>query len=137
MSDTGLSLCFCSFTKHTNARGVLYQVRINPKYAAEHQLAVIDCLEDPDDTLKKKTLELLFKMAKPNNVEASALLQLGLSHPVRLIFVLDAFGSWISVQAPIRAGRSLLVKPFSSIILSTPAQSSATIDCASSSGCWS
>lgn len=45
------------------------QVRLNPKYAAEHQLAVIDCLEDPDPTLKKKTLELLFKMAKPNNVE--------------------------------------------------------------------
>ena len=44
-------------------------MRLNPKYAAEHQLAVIDCLEDPDPTLKKKTLELLFKMAKPNNVE--------------------------------------------------------------------
>jgi AP-4 complex subunit epsilon-1 len=47
-------------------------VRLNPKYAAEHQLAVIDCLEDPDPTLKKKTLELLFKMAKPNNVEVRA-----------------------------------------------------------------
>ncbi len=44
-------------------------VHINAKYAAEHQLAVIDCLEDPDDTLKKKTLELLFKMTKPSNVE--------------------------------------------------------------------
>lgn len=44
--------------------------RINAKYAAEHQLAVVDCLEDPDDTLKKKTLELLFKMTKPSNVEA-------------------------------------------------------------------
>ena len=46
-------------------------VRINAKYAAEHQLAVIDCLEDPDDTLKKKTLELLYKMTKPSNVEVS------------------------------------------------------------------
>lgn len=44
-------------------------MRINPKYAAEHQLAVVDCLEDKDDALKKKTLELLYKMAKPNNVE--------------------------------------------------------------------
>ncbi|CAL8463047.1 g2581 [Coccomyxa elongata] len=44
-------------------------VRINAKYATEHQLAVIDCLEDPDDTLKKKTLELLYKMTKPSNVE--------------------------------------------------------------------
>ncbi len=44
-------------------------VRINPKFATEHQVAVIDCLEDPDETLKKKTLELLYKMTKPNNVE--------------------------------------------------------------------
>lgn len=44
-------------------------VKINPKYAQEHQLAVIDCLEDPDDTLKLKTLELLYKMTKSNNVE--------------------------------------------------------------------
>lgn len=47
-------------------------VRINAKYATEHQLAVIDCLEDPDDTLKKKTLELLYKMTKPSNVEVGA-----------------------------------------------------------------
>ena len=34
---------------------------------------MVDCLEDPDDTLKKKTLELLFKMTKPNNVEVHSL----------------------------------------------------------------
>ncbi|KAK9809765.1 hypothetical protein WJX73_004225 [Symbiochloris irregularis] len=44
-------------------------VRINAKYAAEYQMAVIDCLEDPDETLKNKTLHLLHKMTKPNNVE--------------------------------------------------------------------
>jgi AP-4 complex subunit epsilon-1 len=38
-------------------------------YSQEHQLAVVDCLEDPDDTLKLKTLELLYKMTKANNVE--------------------------------------------------------------------
>lgn len=55
--------------KYVGIDGLARIVRISPKYAAEHQLAVIDCLEDPDETLKKKTLELLYKMTKPNNVE--------------------------------------------------------------------
>ncbi|GLC48271.1 hypothetical protein PLESTB_000077700 [Pleodorina starrii] len=42
---------------------------LNPAAAAEHQVAVLDCLEDPDDTLKLKTLELLYKMTKANNIQ--------------------------------------------------------------------
>ncbi|GAB4834043.1 hypothetical protein Ancab_032296 [Ancistrocladus abbreviatus] len=44
-------------------------VKISPEVAEQHQLAVIDCLEDPDDTLKRKTFELLYKMTKSSNVE--------------------------------------------------------------------
>ncbi|KAK1270187.1 AP-4 complex subunit epsilon [Acorus gramineus] len=44
-------------------------LKINPDIAEEHQLAVIDCLEDSDDTLKRKTFELLYKMTKSTNVE--------------------------------------------------------------------
>lgn len=31
---------------------------------------MVDCLEDTDDTLKIKTLDLLFKMTNKQNVEA-------------------------------------------------------------------
>lgn len=43
-------------------------VQINPTYAMEHQLALIDCLEDTDETLQTKTLELLFIITNTRNV---------------------------------------------------------------------
>lgn len=44
-------------------------IKLSPEVAEQHQLAVIDCLEDPDDSLKRKTFELLYKMTKSSNVE--------------------------------------------------------------------
>ncbi|XP_075483522.1 AP-4 complex subunit epsilon-like [Primulina tabacum] len=44
-------------------------IKISPEIAEQHQLAVIYCLEDPDDTLKRKTFELLYKMTNSSNVE--------------------------------------------------------------------
>ncbi len=55
--------------KYMGVTGLASIVKEYPQYTADHQLAVIDCLEDPDETLKRKTLGLLYSMTNSVNVE--------------------------------------------------------------------
>ncbi len=55
--------------KYMGVTGLASIVKEYPQYAADHQLAVIDCLEDPDETLKRKTLGLLYSITNSVNVE--------------------------------------------------------------------
>ena len=54
--------------KYLGVQGLSMIAAINPSYATEHQVLVVECLEDPDDTLRRKTTELLCQMTNPNNV---------------------------------------------------------------------
>lgn len=56
--------------KYIGITGLASIVKIDPKYTLEYQSLVVDCLEDTDDTLKIKTLDLLYKMTNNVNVEA-------------------------------------------------------------------
>ncbi|CAN0375961.1 unnamed protein product, partial [Discosporangium mesarthrocarpum] len=55
--------------KYVGVMGLAAIVRDHPQFAQEHQMAVVECLEDPDETLKRKTLDLLYSMTNPVNVE--------------------------------------------------------------------
>ena len=44
-------------------------IQINPKYVMNFQNIIVDCMEVNDETLKKYTFNLLYKMTSVNNVE--------------------------------------------------------------------
>ena len=55
--------------KYIGITGLASIVKIDPNQTLQYQGLVVDCLEDTDDTLKIKTLDLLYKMTNKQNVE--------------------------------------------------------------------
>ena len=49
------------------ALSMLY--KSNQQLLEEYQLTIVECLESKDETLKKETLDLLFRMTSQDNVE--------------------------------------------------------------------
>lgn len=85
--------------KYIGITGLGSIVKIDPKYTLSYQGLVVDCLEDTDDTLKVKTLDLLYKMTNKQNVEA----------------IVDRLLAYLK-EAPIEAGsRKDLVQKISSL----------------------
>jgi AP-4 complex subunit epsilon-1 len=53
----------------TGINGLALIIQINPGYVMNHQQVIVDCLEENDETLKKNTFDLLYKMTTTENVE--------------------------------------------------------------------
>lgn len=58
-----------SNVRYIGVKAVSKIVKASPQAAMDHQMAVIDCLDDPDESLRKAALDLLYKLTKANNVE--------------------------------------------------------------------
>lgn len=44
-------------------------VNINPKYATKHQVHIVDCLQHPDESIRRPTLDLLYKTTNSSNLD--------------------------------------------------------------------
>eukprot|EP00359_Climacostomum_virens_P008216 CAMPEP_0204903846 /NCGR_PEP_ID=MMETSP1397-20131031/4513_1 /ASSEMBLY_ACC=CAM_ASM_000891 /TAXON_ID=49980 /ORGANISM="Climacostomum Climacostomum virens, Strain Stock W-24" /LENGTH=781 /DNA_ID=CAMNT_0052072551 /DNA_START=1123 /DNA_END=3468 /DNA_ORIENTATION=+ len=55
--------------KYTGITGLASIIKIDSSYVAQHQMTVVDCLEDNDETIKRKTLSLLYRMTNSQNVK--------------------------------------------------------------------
>ncbi|KAL0222904.1 hypothetical protein P9112_002294 [Eukaryota sp. TZLM1-RC] len=55
--------------KYMGLQMLTHLVCHTPSVALVHQVAVLHCLEDSDDTIRKCTLELLYRMASSDNLE--------------------------------------------------------------------
>ncbi len=53
----------------TGINGLGLIIQINPSYVMNHQQVIVDCLEENDETLKRNTFDLLYKMTTMDNVE--------------------------------------------------------------------
>lgn len=61
--------CENNSLKYLGINGLINIINVNSKYCMEHQMVVVECLENPDETLKRKTFELLIKMTNQSNLE--------------------------------------------------------------------
>ncbi|CDR96554.1 adaptin N terminal region domain containing protein, putative [Babesia bigemina] len=54
--------------RYAGIAGLGILVGLNMSYAAENQLVVVSCLEDRDETIRRRTLDLLYRMTNSKNV---------------------------------------------------------------------
>jgi AP-4 complex subunit epsilon-1 len=54
--------------KYLGIQALAAIVRVAPRFVTPHQMEVIECLESTDESIKRKTLDLLYRMTNTKNV---------------------------------------------------------------------
>lgn len=54
--------------KYLGIQALAAIVRVAPRFVGPHQMEVIECLESTDESIKRKTLDLLYRMTNTKNV---------------------------------------------------------------------
>lgn len=55
--------------KYLGMKALTSLVVVAPHYAVDYQMIVMECLENPDAAIQRKTLELMYQMANPVNID--------------------------------------------------------------------
>ncbi|KAJ3443524.1 ap-4 complex subunit epsilon-1 [Anaeramoeba flamelloides] len=54
--------------RYLGITALIHLVKAHPEAAVKHQIVIVECLDDPDETLRRNTISLLFEITNSTNI---------------------------------------------------------------------